>query len=335
MNSLGSSLPSLLAATVAIAIGMGAESIFFTFARWLKSYLPRLDGGNRTGFFGEISLRVESMAKSIIETARSGYFGATTDDVIQKRNLRILASETDSLMTKYDITIVPESGGKASVGRANKYYDDKLEIKLNDKTRHDDRRAEATDRRRGLRERDRNRPEPRTRGPRTSRSAAHVNSVLKKKKGKKRCPYCNSDQHSYTRQCPAKVHDIINNQPGAHATEDYREHQSNQGRKMAKVTARTVPLPSKMLPGLTDQEREKAIKKGRLPKTTEYYCESDSDNDSGEEDKVPAKTERKVNAAVHFDDETSEETDDSGSESASEGSYSEYEYESEASDEDE
>ena len=104
---------------------------------------------------------------------------------------------------------------------------------------------------------------------------------------------------------------------------------------MAKVTARTVPLPSKMLPGLTDQEREKAIKKGRLPKTTEYYCESDSDNDSGEGDKVPAKKERKVNAAVHFDDETSEETDDSGSESASEDSYSEYEYESEASDEDE
>ena len=59
------------------------------------------------------------------------------------------------------------------------------------------------------------------------------------------------------------------------------------------------------------------------------------DDDSGEEDKVPAKTERKVNAAVHFDDETSEETDDSGSESASEDSYSEYEYESEASDEDE
>ena len=83
------------------------------------------------------------------------------------------------------------------------------------------------------------------------------------------------------------------------------------------------------------QEREKAIKKGRLPKTTEYYCESDSDNDSGEEDKAPAKNERKVNAAVHFDDETSEETDDCGSESASEGSYSEYEYESEASDEDE
>ena len=167
------------------------------------------------------------MAKSIIETARSGYFGATTDDVIQKRNLRILASETDSLMTKYDITIVPESGSKAAaVGRIYKYYDDKSDIKLNEKARHDGRRAEATDRRRGLRERDRNRMESRTRSPRASRAAAHVNSVLKKKKGKKRCPYCNSDRHPYTRQCPTKVHDIINSQPGAHATKDYREHQA-------------------------------------------------------------------------------------------------------------
>ena len=91
-----------------------------------------------------------------------------------------------------------------------------------------------------------------------------------------------------------------------------------------------------MIAGITDQERERAIKKGKMPKTTEYMPDSDSEDESGAEndtvDKKVKKDHDKIAAAVRFNDPRAAEeynSDDSESMDYSHGD-SDYEYQSDA-----
>ena len=124
-------------------------------------------------------------------------------------------------------------------------------------------------------------------------------------KGKRvydKCPYCNSPHHRNTGNCYNRVFDMIHQQLGAHATADYIRHQTKCGRKVHKRSSRTVPLPEKTLIGITHEEREKALKSGKMPRITNFMSLVEhKDESSGEEDANNPTTPRgaeQANAAT-------------------------------------
>ena len=335
-----------LASEWGTAVMQGIESCYFTFIKWLKKFLPTLTGGNITTFAADSAVVVENSKNSIIRVVRLGTEESLT---LEKRAIQMLTTRISHLMTRYGVKFsktqsqdprqrprhcygkswasdTESEDGPARPTRSTNRYGENLE-----KLRRD---------REGRRQEDefkaRRNPYRKARAPRDSAATRHVHSVVAKKRGRRGCPYCGSSKHGYTKNCPAKVWDIIHKQPGAHATDEYRQHQKEHGRSVARLSSRTTPLPDKMIAGITDQERERAIKKGKMPKTTEYMPDSDSEDESGAEndtvDKKVKKDHDKIAAAVRFNDpRAAEEYDSDGSESMdySHGD-SDYEYQSDA-----
>ena len=84
------------------------------------------------------------------------------------------------------------------------------------------------------------------------------------------CPYCGLEGHSVT-GCLRKAWDKHHKQMGVHCIPDYREYQVSMGRGDALVekTHRSVPLPSHIPNGGTEEDFKSIVRSGKLGSTVQ------------------------------------------------------------------
>ena len=84
------------------------------------------------------------------------------------------------------------------------------------------------------------------------------------------CPYCGLEGHSVT-GCLLKAWDKHHKQMGSHCIPDYREYQVSMGRGDALVekTHRSVPLPSHIPNGGTEEDFKSIVRSGKLGSTVQ------------------------------------------------------------------